>query len=357
MRNHITKSVADKAKPEAKAYQIHDTIIQGFVLRVQPSGKKIWKLVIKRKPRTLGHYPAMTVAQAQAKARRILSGDEDVIAPSPIPTLSEFIKDYYQDFAATNYANPKENISHLTRTGFTNKLLTEIRVIDAEKYRTKRIKAGIAPSSINRQLAILKAALEKAVTWEIIEVNPLARFKQLKLDAIPVVRYLTPDEEQRLTDALMTADPWVSAFTTTALNTGCRRAELWRLVWGDVDLKKKMLTIHGKGAKSGQTRHVPLNQTAIDTLMAWRGAAVPFKNVPVFGQREFKKSWATLMQRAEIEDFTFHCCRHTFASKLVMAGVPLNTVRELLGHADLKMTLRYSHLSPDTSRSAVELIG
>ena len=68
---------------------------------------------------------------------------------------------------------------------------------------------------------------------------------------------------------------------------------------------------------------------------------------------DIKKGWAPLVKAAKVEAFTFHDLRHTFASKLVMAGVDLNTVRELLGHADLKMTLRYAHLAPEHKAAAV----
>ena len=69
-----------------------------------------------------------------------------------------------------------------------------------------------------------------------------------------------------------------------------------------------------------------------------------------------KKSWDGVLKAAEVSSFRWHDLRHTFASKLAMKGVPLNTIRDLLGHADLKMTLRYAHLTPDTKAAAVELI-
>jgi len=141
-----------------------------------------------------------------------------------------------------------------------------------------------------------------------------------------------------------------------ALNTGLRRNELWNLVWGDIDLKQKTLTVHGKGAKSGQTRHIPLNPTAMHTLKTHRGDVFPMPSNPVFGKHYFQKSFASLLKSAQIEKFTFHCFRHTFASRLVMAGVPLNTVRELLGHSSLEMTLIYAHLAPDNLRQAVDLL-
>jgi integrase len=119
------------------------------------------------------------------------------------------------------------------------------------------------------------------------------------------------------------------------------------------------MTIHGKSAKSGQTRHIPMNREARDVIRTWRPAdAKPGVYVFANGEKEglttIKTAWAPLLKRAEIDSFRFHDLRHTFASKLVMAGVDLNTVRELLGHADLKMTLRYAHLAPSVKAAAVE---
>jgi site-specific recombinase XerD len=74
----------------------------------------------------------------------------------------------------------------------------------------------------------------------------------------------------------------------------------------------------------------------------------------VLGGRDVKTAWSNVLEAAEVKNFRFHDLRHHFASRLVRAGVDLNTVRELLGHADLKMTLRYAHLAPEHLAAAVE---
>ena len=79
-------------------------------------------------------------------------------------------------------------------------------------------------------------------------------------------------------------------------------------------------------------------------------------SMPVFGNAEFRKAFSGVLTAAKVKGFRFHDTRHTFASRLVMAGVPLNTVRELMGHASLEMTLRYAHLAPDNLQAAVDLI-
>ena len=146
-----------------------------------------------------------------------------------------------------------------------------------------------------------------------------------------------------------------------SLNTGLRRGELFSLHWKDIAMHTKTLTVRGETAKTKQTRHLPLNAEALQVLMAWHQQSAgedlvfPGKN----GQRldNVRKAWAGVLTAAGIVGFRWHDLRHTFASKLVMAGVPLNTVRELLGHTTPAMTLRYAHLAPDHKASAVERLG
>ncbi len=139
-----------------------------------------------------------------------------------------------------------------------------------------------------------------------------------------------------------------------------RKGEIFNLKWQDVNFDLKL--IHVSDSKNSEARDIPLNDTCYETLKALRekaeeGQDYIFVN-PKTGKPydDIKRSFKTALKKAEIEDFTFHDLRHTFASHLVMNGVDLMTVKELLGHKEIKMTMRYSHLSPDHKKIAVKRI-
>ena len=385
----LSNKEAEKAKPEEKPYQRKVPAAPGTVLRIQPNGKKIWKLIQDGKPRTLGYLPVMTYAMAVEKALAILRGEDPDLEPVEPQddrlTFGLYLEKHYSHFIEQNHSRPGETLGYLKAFDLNATHLVEIRLADVETWRLTRQEIGRKPTTINRQTAALKAALQKAVDWDLLTDNPLKKLKPLKIDKRPVVRYLSQDEQTRLLEALKARDinlrlkresanqwrqergykllPALGEYTDNltplvmlALNTGLRRGELWNLRWGDIDLRKKLLTVHGHGAKSKQTRHIPLNDTAMEVLKTHLNGVTPLPQVYVFGRHEFKKSFSSVLKAAGIENFRFHDTRHTFASRLVMAGVPLNTVRELMGHASLDMTLVYAHLAPDNLRHAVELL-
>ena len=143
-----------------------------------------------------------------------------------------------------------------------------------------------------------------------------------------------------------------------SMNTGLRRGELFQLTWRCVDFDNAQLAVIGKTAKRLKTRYVPLNKEALGVLRGWQSQR-PDSNSLVFPGKDgksfnnTKKAWAGLLQQAQITASRWHDLRHHFASKLVMAAVDLNTVRELLGHSDIKITLRYAHLAPEHKAAAV----
>ena len=399
MATTLNQKAAERAKPNADGTPriLQDPTLAGFALRIQPSGRKSWVLRYvkpdtgQRTTRTLGKLPVDTYSMALEKAKAILRGEDPDPKPEPAPepqpvlTFGKYLDDYYERYVRQHHSRPDETLGYLRAVGFDNKALADLSLADAEAYRLDRKASGKAATTINREMATLKAALQRAVDWDLLATNPLTKLKPLKTDRRGVVRYLSDQENKRLLEALAardkrkrseraSANKWRAArgyeplpplgayadsltpIVLTALNTGLRRGELWNLAWGDVDLKRGMLTVHGKGAKSGQTRHIPLNAAARDALKTHKGKVTPLPAVPIFGRHELKTSFSGVLKAAKIDNFRFHDLRHTFASRLVMAGVPLNTVRELMGHASLEMTLVYAHLAPDNLRAAVAVL-
>ena len=142
-----------------------------------------------------------------------------------------------------------------------------------------------------------------------------------------------------------------------ALNTGMRRGEILRLKWRDVDIKRSIIYLHE--TKNGEKREVPINEQVkailINTIRHPQSEYI-FYNKDGTPMASNKRSFFTALKKSGIKDFKFHDLRHTFASHLVMSGIDLNTVRELLGHKSLQMTLRYSHLSANHKHIAVGVL-
>lgn len=132
-------------------------------------------------------------------------------------------------------------------------------------------------------------------------------------------------------------------------------AELFDLKWSYVNFERRIVTVSAQTAKSRKARHIPLNAEAFETLKAWRSQC-DLDNGRVFesgdGARfdNVNSSWKKLLEDAKIADFRWHDMRDHFASRLAMGAVDLNTIRELLGHSDYGMTLRYAHLAPEHRR-------
>ena len=178
MRKFLSQKVANAAKVKSNAYQIHDTAIPGLVLRVQPTGVKIWKLIQDRKPRTLGRLPVMTFGMAKGKAEAILRGeDPDAVEDdrAALMTFDVFLTDHYQDWVEANHSQPEETMARLRRFNIGENRLDEIKLADIETWRVKRQKNGISHSTVNRDLASLKASLQKAWDWELLDNHPLAQ--------------------------------------------------------------------------------------------------------------------------------------------------------------------------------------
>ncbi len=145
---------------------------------------------------------------------------------------------------------------------------------------------------------------------------------------------------------------------TVALHTGMRLSEILKLKWEQADLRHGFILL--EITKNGERREIPIDNTLEEMFNSMpRGLeSVYVFTDPKTGEpyKYIKRSFATALKKAGINDFRFHDLRHTFASHLVMAGVGLISVKELLGHKSLSMTMRYSHLSPSHKRKAVNIL-
>jgi len=140
----------------------------------------------------------------------------------------------------------------------------------------------------------------------------------------------------------------------TAIHTGCRRGEVLSLRWKDIDFKERRMLL--ETTKNNERRVVPMNDTLYGVLKALPvhlGSELVFPEVE---GRQLSLAFHRACKRAGLKDFRFHDLRHSFASYLTMGGENLRTVQTLLGHKDLRMTMRYSHLSPEHLREAVSIL-
>jgi site-specific recombinase XerD len=207
-----------------------------------------------------------------------------------------------------------------------------------------------SPATANRYRALLSLTYRLAIRNGKVKENP-ARLVLHRLENNTRIRFLSPDEEKALRSAIEAKCPEHLPEFVLAINTGLRLSEQYGLAWADVSSSRRVLTI--QRSKNGSTRHVPLNQAALGALddLRERTHSTGF----VCGGTPGPRRWfEPALADAKVGSFSWHCLRHTFASRLVMAGVDIRTVQELLGHKTIAMTVRYSHLAPKHTLAAVE---
>jgi len=403
VREKLTARRLNSLEVTGKEYEIHDTTVPGLFVRVTAAGAKSYVVTWARgRKKTLGRVGILTLEQAREEALQYLNEARKHGEPLAVtqgrrgagtPTLRQFIDDHYMPWFKAHHKGHEKTL-HTLDTSFEPimlRRLDEITGRDLEQIRTAWLNGGNKPATANRKMGSISGVFSRAVEWAYLPASPLEKVKQLKVDSIGRIRYLSKEESMALRGALdareriaragrNSANEWrlerrrkllpslqEVAFTDhlkpmvlLSLNTGMRRGEVFNLRWQEVNLQGKTLAVAGEGAKTSETRHIPLNAEALATLKAWKeqgsGTGYVFPGAEGKPMTDVKTAWLELLKNAGIVGFRWHDMRHDFASRLVMAGVPLNTVRDLLGHADIKMTLRYAHLAPDSKASAVNLL-
>ncbi|MBU1181375.1 MAG: tyrosine-type recombinase/integrase [Proteobacteria bacterium] len=272
--------------------------------------------------------------------------------------LPKFVEMFIEDYSKVNKTSWRDDEIRLGKWAefLGNVRLQDVTPVEIERFKTKRLTDGVSKSTVNRYLAILKRLYNIAIEWGYAKENPVRRIKFYSEADCMKERILTAEEEDRLLEA---ASAHLKPILIVALNTGMRRGEILKLTWDRVDIEKEQIFINK--TKSGKPRIVDMNSTLISlfTQLRSRDAAggYVFLN-PKTGKpfNKVQKSFDGACERTGIQDLRFHDLRHTFASRLIAAGVDLIRVKELLGHSTVRITERYTHASREDKKKAVELL-
>lgn len=392
---NLTISYVEKLKPTGKRVNIHDKLVNELILYMSPQGKKTYYLDIKTPKRTtkkIGDAAILTPQMAREKAKDMLLRIADGETFQRKLTFGELVNNYYAEYAEETFRSGTAMMKELRKcfSWLNNHPAETITFMEIERWRAAELKRGVKAVTVNKYISLLRGALTYAYKRKLIGVNPLKGLPTLpEVDSEKKVRYLTDEDRaafmaaldereaelrakrvrtrahakgQHLPDTRETvyAD-YFKPLILVALGTGIRRNALFHLEWRDIDFNAETITLRAMWAKNKKTSIIPMSAKVKAVLEAWQKECPPSELVfpsPKDGgaMDNAKKSFADVLRRAGITNFRWHDMRHDFASRLAMAGVDLNTIRELMTHSDISTTMIYAHLSPNVKKRAVDLI-
>jgi len=300
--------------------------------------------------------------------RRKLARGEPLEEPQKVavPTFAAFVEEWFSTHVMTNnkpstQRSTRSLIDGHFKEAFGRKRLDEICVDDVERFKAAKLQAGLSPKTVNNHIGVIAKCLHAAVDW-----GRLASAPRIKMLKVPPQRFdfLTPAESARLIDAF--GDAQWRAMATCAVRAGLRMGELLGLRWEDVDLERGTLTVRHSivcgivgTPKSNKIRYIPLTQDladALEELAPKTGYVFRQPNGEPMTRGMIWRALLTACKRSGTRPIGWHVLRHTFASQLASEGIAIHTIQALLGHSDVKMTMRYAHLMPSTLRSAVDVL-
>ena len=313
MATKLTQDLVRKTQPQDARFEMADSMITGFLLRVQPSGKKTYYVNYrlasgKRTNYRIGDADVLSIVQARDKAREVLAGVElggdpaDAKRRARECTFREFVETEYGPWLRTHKKSGAAMCDALTKAfpELHAKKLSEASGWLIEKARKRMREGGLKTASVNRYTSYLHSCFSKAVEWGFIQEHPMTRIKKEREDTSRV-RYLTDEERERLMDALDAREERIRAerdsynlwarqrgykerpslravvfadylkpMVLLSLNTGMRRGEVFGLEWADVNFEGCILKVRAENAKSGKARHIPMNDAVCEMLTGWR---------------------------------------------------------------------------------------
>jgi integrase len=306
------------------------------------------------KAQAKAEYQALALAVRQARQRSVACCSQlDKAAARPkAVVVGDLIADYAEHSRRTkrSHATDRSRLPRIQKA-FGGLLVDAVTPKAIEDWREALRAEGRSPTTANHYVRLLKAIFGRAIAHGRIAGNPAARVKLLP-EPPGRIRYLTEDEERRLFAVL---PPLLVPVVTFTLLTGLRRGEVLGMTWAMVDLPTA--TVHRPQTKTG-AKSVRLHPAAVEVLRQQRAKALVsvycFSSIEGKRMRNFERYWRPALHAAGlVGSFRFHDTRHTWASRLAMAGVDLYQIQKLGGWAGPAMVQRYAHLSDAHLRAAL----
>ena len=333
-----------------------------FDITYKLDGKKIWEKVGWASE----GYTAKLASQIRAERMRSLRhGEELPRQQKKAPFFKEVAAKYLEWAKGNKTLKGRDDLyryrKHLAPR-FDDKRLNEISAFDLEQFKSNLSKLGLAPATVKQILVEFRQMVNKAILWEMYEgTNPI---KGVKMPSVQNQRsrFLTYEEAKLLLRELNKVSAQLHDMALLSLHCGLRAGEIFNIRGQDLDFENELINI--SDPKNKQSRKAFMTE-AVKEMLSKYVPETPneyvFKDKRHGGKiKAISKTFRLVVEEIGFNEgitdrrqvVTFHSLRHTFASWLALQGEPILTIKELLGHKTLEMTMRYAHLMPDQKRKA-----
>lgn len=311
-----------------------------------------------RQSTSLTNKTAAGRAEAIHKAE-LAEGRAGIASRGPSPTFEDFVTNEFLPWSEREHqSHPRTHVRYKTASKPLKKFFGKFNldVISpglVERFKVAR-SADVSPASVNRDMAVFRYMMNFAIRQGYLVRNPVSGIRFLD-EGPGIMRIVSHEEEQKY---LKAASPLLRDFATVMLETGMRPAEVFTIRKENVHLLKRYLFVPIGKTKYAR-RNVPLTEAVAEILKRRLAKAkgpylFPHRHDPNKPLTTLKKAHEEALRKAEITPrFRVYDLRHTFGSRSAMAGVDLATLKELMGHSQISMTMRYVHPTPEHKRQAV----
>lgn len=265
----------------------------------------------------------------------------------------------YSELNKRSYKQDKSRVKVIRECFKRCKYINNIKLDDIEQFKRYLLNKGMKKVTVNRYLEVISKMFNMAIRNDWAKKNPIEKDVKFILKNDNKFRCLSFEEQKRLLNVVKGS--YLEGIIIFALNTGLRKSDILDLDWEDINIKiNGDNTMHLYINKPNKNADFPCTKTLYNFLARTpqenRHGAIFINPLTKRRPKEIKRAWKTAKRKAEIENFRFHDIRHTVATRLVNAGVPLPTVQKVMTHSDITTTMRYVHTPSEELYKAMEVL-